>query len=271
MLCSRELIRDYLALTKRDLIARIIAGEEVHGINYNRRAHKTHKYVAFNYIYGQRTYIIEISCNVLDGYFTTVDNMVYSKQDVYETIFSHDRSYVSEIAREYIMLKLSTNDAIGLSGLYDNVQIEDIGQFLEIITRLNLKIKFGKFDFGQLWEMETAAKTNGGASMPVIFDCEIDVAAPTRLDLAGEISPRIQTCRYPLLVNGCRIVDKLDYPYDEVMWALKCAYSGSILSTALSQLRTELLSEMGIDIADIVSSCVRWLLGETTMYLIEFY
>ncbi|QJX71711.1 hypothetical protein F-S17_0458 [Faustovirus] len=273
MLCSKELIRSYLERTNRDLITRVIAGEDIAGINYKRCTRGSHKYVTFSYNYNARSYVIDISCNILVGYFTTVDNMVYTKQDVYETIFSYDKSYVSVFAKEFIMLKLSDNtvDIIGIASVNDIDNSDDIYKFVNVIRMINLKVKFGKFDFSQLWEMERSQLAIEGADSPgVWYDHEIDVVAPLRLDLVGEISPRIRTCKYPLIINGCRISNKLNYPYDEVMWALKCIYSGVLITTALSQTRIELLREMGIDVDGIIASCICFISNESQLYFVEF-
>lgn len=279
MLCSKELIRDYLLLSntchsnnnitppESDLITRIITGEDVVGINYVRRCVKSHKYVSFGYIYAQRSYVIEISCNNIHGYFTTLNNNVCTKQAVYESIFAHDRSYVSLFTREYIALKLSENAAIEAPLGESN---DDIFKFVNIIKMINLKVRFGKFDFSQLWDMEKSQCENDDQQW---YDHEIDVNNESnigKLNQAGEIHQKIRTCRYPLVVNGCKIVNKLNYPHDEVQWALKSIYSGTITTTVLSQSRVELLREMGVDIDGMVASCVCFISNESQLYAVEF-
>ncbi|AMN83477.1 hypothetical protein D5b_00045 [Faustovirus] len=269
MLCSGELIRDYLKLSPRDLITRILAGEEVGGLAYKRITRHTHKYVSFSYNYQVRTYVIDISCNLLDAYFTTVDNQVFTKQDVYETIFSHDRSYVSVFINEYMMAKLSreVDNSIGIASMTADTS-GDIYKLINIVKLINLKVKFGKFNFGPLWKMERELSDNG--ELP-IFDVEIDVAAPLSLNKASEISPKILACKYPLMMNGCKIVSKLEYSYDDVMWALGCIYMGSITTTSLSQVRIELLRDLGIDVDGIINSCMCFISNDSQIYAVDFY
>ncbi|SME65116.1 Hypothetical protein FSTVST1_415 [Faustovirus ST1] len=269
MLCSKELIKDYLNIYQsNDLLSRILAGKEVAGVNYARRSQKSHHYVSFSYIYNQRNYLMDISCNLLDKHFTTLDNRVCTKQSMYENIFAYDRSYVAIIANEYFTSKLNNDHEEEMLGdlFITSDDTKYVGKYIDVIKLVSLRVKFGRFDFSELWEMERNLDNIQW------FDLEINVrnCSGVSLNHAGEIRPVMKTCKYPIMVNSGKIIHTLDHDYDEVLWALRVIYSGSIITSELSASRVILLRDMGIDTDGIIASCICFISKESQTHYVEF-
>jgi hypothetical protein len=209
---------------------------------------------------------MDISCNILSGYFTTVDNKVCTKQVMYENIFSYDKSYVLVIAKEYFMLTTENNNP-SLTDLFcAHDERKDISKYLDIVCHVSLKVKFGRFDFSQLWELESSG---GGTDWS---DLEITTSADLSSDLnhTCEIWTHIHTCKYPILVNGGKIVNKLNHHHNEAIWGLKVVYAGNLITSELTPNRVELLYDLGIDVSKITTSCIDFINGGVGVWGVEF-